>query len=134
MAHRRKSRDSVDTNDITSDELLSPAPVTFPALTEPNFFEDFSTPNLLTEVQDGRSYNPSPMGDALSVVGTGAPTTKISQTERRLPTQVSFNKPQSSIVCARRQQRREVIFAKKYHRRRGGGGGRKRDFWSQFKC
>lgn len=136
MAHRRRrSPDSaLPTADARLDpDLLSGPPVTFDPLPEVDPFSQDPIENL-SEVQDGRAFNPVSTTDASTTVGTIAPTRLIQNDVPTLPSKVGFNRPQEAVHCVRRRQRREVIFAHKYHRRRGGGGGRKRDFWSQFKC
>lgn len=128
---RRSRRDDADTNDIASDpisSLLSPTAMPSPIIRDA--FEDLQ---VLSEIEDLRSFNPDPYRIPSAFTGLPAPITERRSTPLGRPVYPAFAQSQHAVVCARRKTRREVMFAKKSYRRRGRGGGR-RKLWSEFKC
>lgn len=124
MARGNKSRGQRDTSDIASiEELLSPQNL-LPPLVLP------SVPSFpLTEVEDGRSFNPDRQFRDPLVFSGGASSHKA--VSGKSFQKIGFDNPDQVIVCARRRSRREIMFAKKL---RGRGGSRRRNYWSDVKC
>lgn len=126
MARGTSKRGQRDTSDIASiEELLSPSNL-LPPLVSP------VVPSFpLTEVEDGRAFNPDGRFRSPLAYSGGASSHKA--VSGRSFQKIGFDNPDQTIVCARRRSRREVIFAKNLSRR-GRGGSRRRNYWSDVKC
>lgn len=88
----------------------------------------------LTQIQDLRAFDPwpdfSPARDTLGQVSSVTSTPKKTKqgARSRVPFQLAFNAPETTLVCIRRKTRKQVLFAK----RKTGKGGQRRARWSKW--
>lgn len=131
---RNKNRGQRDTSDIANDplELLTPS--------EPwPVFPTFGTTSRLSEVDDGREFDPgrrvsaarSLSGGAARVVDRSPVVRSFDNKPRLSHGHLQFDAPRDVVVCVRRRRRREVLHAK---RRLNGRGARRRSEWSNVFC
>lgn len=103
---------------------VSAFPLASPALRDwPMSSNVAAVRSTLTEVEDGRMFSPAPLLEVPRTTGTRrarvvVPSATGPKARRASLSALSFDVPQSVILCVRRKARRQVLFAK------GKGGGR----------